>query len=209
MAETLENLCAWASDFPEWALCPLLFVLAIVQYVFPPIPSDTLLVALGMLVSAKVFDPFFGFLSYSLGAVIGALALYEVCFIFGDKVRKIGFINNLIDENRLQKARSRIEKFGGAYYFILRFVPSMQCITIIVMGFLKIKRINARIYIGSVTFAACIIYYLLGLFLGSNIPRLVKILDALGIIGWILLAAVIISVIFIVIIRRLNKRENK
>ncbi len=76
MEQILNDTLAFFSGFPEWALCLVLFALAILQYIFPPVPSDTLLVALGILVSQKVFNPFFGFFSYVAGAVAGAAALF-------------------------------------------------------------------------------------------------------------------------------------
>ncbi len=210
MEQTLSEILAWFSGFPEWALCLILFGLALVQYIFPPVPSDTLLVALGILVSQGVFHQFFGIAFYSAGAIIGALALFYLTYFLGDKVRKIKLINKLIDENTYEKSKKVIEKYGGASYFILRFVPSMQCITIIVMGLTKMKKRKACVYITLVTVFACAVYYLLGLLLGSNIPFLLRILDALGTIGKVLLCIIIIIVVILVIIlKRKTGTEDK
>lgn len=208
MEQTLTDILAWFSGFPEWALCLILFGLAIVQYIFPPVPSDTLLVALGVLVSQGVFHKFFGIASYAAGAVLGALALFYVTYLLGDRVRKIKIINQLIDEKTYEKSKSVIERFGGASYFILRFIPSMQCITIIVMGLTKMKKSRAYFYIPCVTVFACAVYYLLGLLLGSNIPFLVRILDALGTVGKILLVLLIIAVVIGVIIYKRKNSKN-
>lgn len=208
MEQTLTEFINWFSSFPEWALCPMLFGLALVQYIFPPVPSDTLLVALGMLVSQGAFNIFFGFASYSLGAVIGAVALFLIAYRLGDRVRKIKIINRLIDEKTYEKAKNNIDKYGGASYFILRFIPSMQVITIIVMGLAKIRKKKAYFYLSAVTVLACAVYYLIGVLLGANIPMLLRVLDALGTFGKILLIALIAVIIAAVVIVKLRKKQT-
>ena len=84
----------------------------------------------------------------------------------------------------------------------------MQCITIIVMGLTKMKKSRAYFYIPCVTVFACAVYYLLGLLLGSNIPFLVRILDALGTVGKILLVLLIIAVVIGVIIYKRKNSKN-
>ena len=210
MEQTLDSILTWFSGFPEWALCLILFGLALVQYIFPPVPSDTLLVALGILVSQGVFHNFLGFTAYSIGAVIGAMGLFSVAFVLGDRVRKIKLINNLIDDKTYEKAKRVIEKYGGGSYFLLRFIPSMQCITIIVMGLMKVKKRRAAFYLSCVTVLACAVYYLLGFLLGSNIPMLLRVLDALGTVGKVLLIALIAAIITAIIIFKLkNKSKSK
>ena len=208
MAETLEQIYEWCAGFPEWGLCPLLFLLALLQYVFPPVPSDTLLVALGMLVSGNVFHLLYGFLSYTAGSVIGGIVLFEVCFLLGDKVRKIGFFRQHFDEKSLEKARRRIRSYGGAYYLVLRFVPSMQCVTVIVMGLLKCDRLRSRVQIGTVSVIACAVFYFLGLLLGQNLPKLVRILDALGTAGKAILILMLSAAVLIFVIQKITKRNN-
>lgn len=209
MEQTLSQLLSWASGFPEWLLCIILFALAILQYVFPPVPSDTLLVALGILVSQHVFHDFLGFTAYSIGAVAGALGLFTITYMLGDRVRKIKFINNLIDEKTQAKARNVIEKYGCGSYFLLRFIPSMQCITIIVIGLAKIKKSKAHFFITCVTVFACAVYYLLGLLLGSNISYLLSVLSAIGTAGKVLLAILIAAAVITVIIVKLKNKKNK
>lgn len=208
MEQTLTDFINWFSTFPEWALCPILFGLALVQYIFPPVPSDTLLVALGILVSQGVFNSILGFTSYSLGAVLGAAALFTVAYKLGDRVRKIKIINRLIDEKTYEKARKTIDKYGGGSYFLLRFVPSMQCISIIVMGLAKIRKRKAYFYVSCVTVLACAVYYLIGVVLGANIPMILRVLDAMGTFGKILLVALIAVIVAAIVIYKLRKKQT-
>ena len=210
MEQALNDALSFFSGFPEWALCLVLFALAILQYIFPPVPSDTLLVALGILVSQSVFHPVFGFLSYVVGAAAGAAGLFFLTYFLGDKVRKIKFVNAHINENTHDRAKKIIEKYGGASYFILRFVPSMQCITIIVMGLIKTEKKKSLFWIISVTVFACLVYYLLGILLGSNIPKLIDILETLGAAGWMILAAIVAAAVtgFIIYKIRSNRKNG-
>ncbi len=209
MEQALSDIIAFFSGFPEWSLCLLLIALALLQYVFPPVPSDTLLVALGILVSQGVFHHIYGFVSYAAGAVAGALGLFYLSYFLGDKVRNIKFVKVHISEKSFEKAHKVIGKYGGASYFILRFVPSMQCITIIVMGLSKTEKKKSVIYISAVTVFACLVYYLLGYLLGSNIPKLLSVLDALGTAGWIILAAAAVAALAGFIIYKIaSNRKN-
>ena len=209
MEEKLAEILAWFSGFPEWALCLLLFALAVLQYIFPPVPSDTLLVALGILVSQGVFNGFFGFSCYVIGAVAGAFGLFLLTYYLGDKVRKIKFVAAHINEKGHDKAKRILEKYGGASYFVLRFVPSMQCITIIVMGLMKTEKKKSLFWIAAVTVFACLVYYLLGIFLGSNIPRLIEILGALGAAGWIILAVIAVAAVTGFIIYKIRSNRDR
>ena len=207
MEQELETLIEFCQRFPEWLLCLIMVGMAILQYIFPPVPSDTLLVALGVLVSNRAVGPFASFFSYCVGAVVGAYGLFELCWFLRDKAKRLTLLRSQIDEEKIEQARTRLRKYGGISYFFLRFVPSMQCITIITMGLARLERRRAYFFIGTVTVFACTAYYLLGVFLGQNIGVIIKAMTAMGAIGWVLLGAIVAAAVTAVIIYKIKKKK--
>lgn len=209
MEETLNSLTEYLSSMPILAVCAVLFGLALLQYVFPPVPSDTLLVAMGVMAYTRAFGGIEIFSAYTLGSILGAVGLYELCYLLGDKVRKIGFIKKLINDADLEKARVKLAKYGGISYFFLRFVPSMQCVTIISFGLTKIKRGAAYFCLITVGILSCAAYFFIGYFLGGNLKELSAILEDIGIAGWIILSVIIAAAVSALIVINIKKNKKK
>ena len=209
MEETLNKITEYIDIVPPIAICAIMFFMAVLQYFFPPVPSDTLLVAIGIISSSDIFLGLQMFIAYALGAIAGSCALYELCLILDEKAKKLKFVQNMIEGKNLDTAQEKLAKYGGISFFILRFVPTMQVITIVAFGISKVHRKRVYTILIAVGLLGSFVYSVIGFLLGDNLPLIDKLMNEMGTFGWILLAAIIIVLLTAYTIRKLKNRKNK
>ena len=81
----LSDLTNWAKDFVESAGYLGVFLMIVLENVFPPIPSEAILPLAGFLAGEGRFWLPAVILAATLGAVVGALILYYLAYAFGDQ----------------------------------------------------------------------------------------------------------------------------
>ncbi len=207
MEETLTKITDLIDTIHPIITCAVMFFMAVLQYFFPPVPSDTLLVAIGVVSSSNFFLGLQMFLAYTLGAIVGSAALYEICLILGEKAKKLKFVQSMTEGKNLETAQKRLKKYGGISFFILRFVPTMQVITIVAFGISKIHRKSVYTILVAVGILGSLAYALIGFFLGDNLPLIDRLMNELGVFGWILLAIIASAIIIFYIISKIKNSK--
>ncbi|MBQ2916486.1 MAG: VTT domain-containing protein [Clostridia bacterium] len=209
MEETLSRITELIDIIHPIIVCAVMFFMAVLQYFFPPVPSDTLLVAIGVISSSDIFLGLQMFIAYALGAMVGSCALYELCLFLGEKAKKLKFVQSMIEGKNLDNAQEKLAKYGGISFFILRFVPTMQVITIVAFGISKVHRKRVYTILIAVGFLGSFVYSLIGYLLGDNLPLIDKLMSEMGAFGWILLGIIVIVIASIYIIYKLKNKKNK
>lgn len=209
MEETLNRITELIDIIHPIIVCAVMFFMAVLQYFFPPVPSDTLLVAIGVISSSDIFLGLQMFISYALGAMVGSCALYELCLFLGEKAKKLKFVQSMIEGKNLDNAQEKLAKYGGISFFILRFVPTMQVITIVAFGISKVHRKRVYTILIAVGFLGSFVYALIGYLLGDNLPLIDKLMSEMGAFGWILLGIIAVVIASIYIIYKLKNKKNK
>lgn len=208
MEETLNRITELIDTIHPLIVCAVMFFMAVLQYFFPPVPSDTLLVAIGIVASSNIFLGLQMFIAYALGAIVGSCALYELCLFLGDKVKKLKFVQNMIEGKNLDNAQEKLAKYGGISFFILRFVPTMQVVTIIAFGLAKVRRERVHIILIAVGFLGSLSFTAIGFLLGDNLPLIDKLIEEMGTFGWILLGAIVFIALIAYIYCKLKNRKK-
>ena len=209
MAEALSKTTELIDTIHPIIVCAVMFFMAVLQYFFPPVPSDTLLVAIGVISSSSLFLGLNMFFSYALGAIVGSCALYEVCLFLGEKAKNLKFIKAMIEGENLDSANEKLTKYGGISFFILRFIPTMQVVTIIAFGLTKLNRKTVYAILISVGFLGSFCYSLIGFLLGDNLPLIEKLMNELGVLGWIILSVLVLIAIAVYVIYKIKNRKIK
>ncbi|MBE6890441.1 MAG: hypothetical protein E7481_00285 [Ruminococcaceae bacterium] len=209
MEETLSRITELIDIIHPIIVCAVMFFMAVLQYFFPPVPSDTLLVAIGVISSSDIFLGLQMFIAYALGAMVGSCALYELCLFLGEKAKKLKFVQSMIEGKNLDNAQEKLAKYGGISFFILRFVPTMQVITIVAFGISKVHRKRVYTILIAVGFLGSFVYALIGYLLGDNLPLIDKLMSEMGAFGWILLGIIAIVIASIYIMYKLKNKKNK
>ncbi len=209
MEETLSRIAELIDTIHPLIVCTVMLLMAVLQYFFPPVPSDTLLIAIGVIASSDFFLGLQMFIAYAIGAIVGSGALYELCLFLGDKVKKLKFVQGMIEGKNLDTAQEKLAKYGGISFFILRFIPTMQVVTIIAFGLAKVRRERVHAILIAVGFLGSLSFAAIGFLLGDNLPLIDKLISEMGMLGWILFGLIAAAIIVIYIIYKIKNRKTK
>lgn len=149
MSSLLGDLAGWATDVIESLGYVGLAMIIALENVFPPIPSEAVLPLAGFLTGQGRMNYFGAVLAATLGAVVGALALYGIGYWFGDTrlrwlARKYGRILG-VSESDLDKANGWFDKHQGKAVLFCRVVPIVRSLISIPAG---IRRMPLLPFVG-------------------------------------------------------------
>ena len=182
-----------------------LFFFSYIENVFPPSPSDLVVVVGGSLISTGVISFIPTLIITSTGSVLGFLTLYYIGKQLDRKLVRTGKIK-WISIEALDKAESWFNKYG--YYVILanRFMPGTRSVISFFAGVseLKIKKTVLYASISALAWNVIIIY--LGVVFGDNVPLIDSYLSTYSNI--VIIATVVIAIIFIVRYLFLRKKKK-
>ena len=138
----MQSLLGWFAGLPVAVLYPALALLAALENVFPPLPTDTV-VALGTwLASRGNGSALLAFLGTWVGNVAGAVAMYVVGRRHGAGWihRRFPSLSNARGEQRLRQLYSR---YGIPALVASRFIPGVRALVPPFAGALKVPAPSA------------------------------------------------------------------
>ncbi len=180
----LSDLTTWAKDFVESAGYVGVFLMVVLENVFPPIPSEAILPLAGFLAGEGRFWLPAVILAATMGAVAGALILYYAAYWFGEArlrwlIRKYGkwFA---VSERDLDSANVWFDHHGYKAVFLCRMVPIVRSLVSLPAGLRRMNLVPFIAYtaIGSGLWNSLLI--VAGWWLGDNwedVSHLVDYLD--------------------------------
>lgn len=190
-----EDILSSISDFsPLWIYISLLFF-SFIENIFPPSPSDLVVVVGGSLVGAGAINFLPTLLITSFGSVAGFMTLYFLGSQLDRKVISSGKLK-FISLDALQKAEAWFNKYGYWVILINRFLPGTRSVISFFAGVseLKIKRTLILAAVSSIAWNFIIIY--LGILFSDNISTVDKYLSMYSNI--ILIISGVVIIIFII-----------
>ena len=185
------------------------FFLILIENVFPPIPSEVILLFSGFFSSYTSLSVFYMILASTLGSFLGAIILYYIGKIFNkERLKKIvnGRLGKILflKENDIDKADEWFDNKGNKSVFFCRFVPIVRSLISIPAGMSEMPMGKFIIYTicGSMIWDTVLIC--LGYRLGSNWEYVLTILDKYQII-----VIVILVIIFGCVIIKFYRKKRK
>lgn len=118
------------------------FLLILIENIFPPIPSEVILLFGGFMVGSFNLNMIFMIIASTLGSLVGAIILYYVGYILNKDVLKkitkgkIGKILKLKEED-IDSADKWFLNKGKNSVFLCRFVPIVRSLISIPAGMSK------------------------------------------------------------------------
>ena len=129
----LENIIERLSGVPLVVLYPTLGVLAAVENVFPPLPTDAV-VAFGSFLAARgQGNPWATFFITWLSNVAGAAGMYWAGRKYGRSVLTRGYARWIGPEAEVRLERS-YRRYGIPSLFVSRFLPAVRAVVPIFAG---------------------------------------------------------------------------
>jgi len=133
----LENFIERLSGVPLGVLYPTLGLLAAVENIFPPLPTDAV-VAFGSFLAARgQGNPWATFLVTWLSNVAGAAGMYWAGRKYGRSVLTKGFAKWIGPDAEIRLERS-YGKYGLAALFVSRFLPAVRAVVPVFAGAAKL-----------------------------------------------------------------------
>lgn len=180
--ELIELADGWIQNLGQWGYLVLVFA-ALVEYIFPPFPGDSLLALGGVWVwrtsqswlgalAAVTFGNALGIgLQYYIGRVLARAQGSES----GWMARKLMALG--LSEERIAAIRERVRKHGTALLLINRFLPSLRALVFLAAGAsgLPLKKTMGWGLLGSLAWSAFILS--IGAWVGGNAELMLRLLE--------------------------------
>lgn len=186
------------------------FFLIAVENIFPPIPSEVILLFGGFMTTMSKMNIIGVIIASTLGSVVGGLILYYIGKILNkERLKKIvrGKIGKILrlKEKDIDKADVWFDTKGNKTVFFCRFIPILRSLISIPAGMSEMKMSKFLLYttIGSAIWNT--VLTIAGSIVGENWESIVDIMDKYSHIT--LLILIIIFIIITVIYFKKRKKE--
>lgn len=188
------------------------FLLIAIENIFPPIPSEVILLFSGFITINTKLNIFYMILFSLLGSLLGAIILYFIGRLINkDRIKqllstRIGKTLKLTNDD-IDKADDWFNKKGNKAVFICRFIPVVRSLISIPAGMNKMNMVKFIVYtiLGSLIWNIVLLF--LGYKVGENWTDIAAIIDKYSLL--VLIILILTLVIFIIMLfYRKNKKAN-
>ena len=187
------------------------FLLIAIENVFPPIPSEVILLFGGFMTTFSDMNIVGVIIASSLGSILGAIILYYIGKLLNkDRLKKIitskpGKLLRLKPED-IDKADEWFDTKGNKTVFFCRFVPIIRSLISIPAGMSEMPMKKFLLYTaaGSLIWNAALT--IAGSIVGENWTSIVDIMDQYSHI--ILILLIILFIIAVIIFYKKRKKSN-
>ncbi len=200
-----QDIIDFVRSLPWYSIILFAMFITFLENVFPPSPSDTLLIFCGSLISLGVVD----YTSLLISSTVGSTAGFLMMFFLGRKYgvdaiesKKFKFIS----EKKIYKAQKWFRRYGYSIIFINRFLSGTRAVISFVAGISKMK-ISKTWFLaagGALLWNSLLIW--LGMFFGENWHLADKYISRYG---YVIFALIIIAAVIYFIYRRKKKKSRQ
>ena len=187
-------------------------LLIMVENVFPPIPSEVILLFGGFMTTYTKLSILGMVVASTLGSLFGAIILYYIGKIFNkDRLKKIisGKLGKILrlKVSDIDNADNWFDNKGNKTVFFCRFVPLIRSLISIPAGMSDMPMFKFLLYtlFGSLIWNTVLI--IVGSVVGENWTKIVGILDTYSHIVVIILFIIVVIGIYFFYRKRSNKKN--
>jgi membrane protein DedA with SNARE-associated domain len=146
----LNDLAGWVQDVIEQLGAVGVALLVILENVFPPIPSEIVLPFAGFVAWRGDGSVPVMILAATIGAVVGALVLYAIAAVIGDR-RLAAFIERFgrwfgVKPSDLARAEAWFDRHAVAAVLLGRCVPLIRSVVSVPAGFRRMRLLPFIVY---------------------------------------------------------------
>jgi membrane protein DedA with SNARE-associated domain len=192
--ESVESFVAWIQGLPPVGLLLLVFFIAYIENIFPPSPSDVLLVMVGALTGRGAFGLLPALIAATAGGTLGFLTAYAAGRYFEQHLIE-GRWSRFLPVSAIYQVESLFRRYGYGVILANRFLAGTRAA---VSFFAGMSRMNLGVTtilcaVGSAIWNAILLY--IGLAFASNWRRGVEYLRIYSKVATII--ALVAIVVFI------------
>ena len=188
------------------------FLLIMIENVFPPIPSEVILLFGGFMTTYTKLSIFGMIVASTLGSLFGAIILYSIGKIFNkDRLKKLisGKLGKILrlKVSDIDNADSWFDNKGNKTVFFCRFIPLVRSLISIPAGMSEMPMVKFLLYtlFGSLIWNTVLV--IVGSVVGENWTKIVGILDTYSHIVVIILFIIFVVGVYFFYRNRSNKKN--
>lgn len=200
----LEEILVLISSLDATWIYLLLFFFAFIENVFPPSPSDVVIVVGASLIATTSIEFIPVLFITSVGSAIGFILMYYVGYFLSEKVLRSGKLK-FVSQDALNKTDEWFSKYGYWIILVNRFLPGTRSVISFFSGVHELHVGKTFIFALISAFVWNIIIIYLGMTLGNNVELIdyyLKTYSNIG-IGITILAGIIFGIRYF-----LKKKKN-
>lgn len=200
----MEAILHSLQGLPPIGVYAALWLVCFIENVFPPSPSDLLMLFIATLIGFGTIDFLPAVAVATAGSVMGFIAAFYLGQTYGRRLMEWGKLPFLTPES-LKKVEAWFAKYGYWVIIANRFLAGTRAVISFSAGIARLQPLRTTILCAISALAWNVGVIWLGSFLGSNWQYGEEILRRYGIVVTILLAAI---VLFVVVRKVLQKRKE-
>ena len=183
------------SNLEPFLIYVILFLFAFTENIFPPSPSDVIVVVGATLIATTTLEFIPVLLITSIGSSLGFMLMYFMGKIFGEKIIRSGKLKFITQEG-LSNTDIWFNKWGYKLIIANRFLPGTRSVISFFAGVYELEIIKTFVFSTISAFAWNILIIELGIFLGNNVETIDYYLSTYSLVGTII--AIIVAVYIVV-----------
>ncbi len=190
----VEQLITWLQQLSPLGILAIIFFFAFIENVFPPSPSDVLLVFGGTLIGLGTIDFTSMLVVATLGSTLGFMTAYGLGRYFNERLLH-GSVSRYLPVNAIAQVSIWFQRYGYGVIVVNRFLTGTRAVISVFAG---ISKMNFAMTTMLSAVSAAIWNFLL-LYLGRSFGKNWRsVMDYLSVYGKIITVLVVILVLFFV-----------
>ena len=123
----MEQGIFWLQQAPPWGVLLLMFLIAYIENIFPPAPSDMLLVFAGTMIGFGAVDFSQALAAATIGSTTGFMTAYLLGRYFEGHIVE-GRVGRYLPTGAIQKVEGLFRRFGYGVIVANRFLAGTRAI---------------------------------------------------------------------------------
>lgn len=193
--DLVEKTILWLQQLSPLGVLTAIFLISYIENIFPPSPSDVLLVFAGTLIGIGTVGFFPSLTIATLGSVLGFMTAYAAGRYFEKEVIE-GRFSRLLPVDMISKVEAMFRKYGYGVIVVNRFLAGTRAIISFFAGMSRLKFVPTTFLCAISAAVWNTLLLLLGKSLGGNWREAGKYLATYSTLVTIVIVA--IAVFFIV-----------
>lgn len=172
MNQFVTSITGTLQQFPAWGVALFCFLSACIQQIFPPYPSEVLLLALGALTGRGVLWGPAAIVPYAAGTVVSSLALFWLSRRLGHAVLANRYVLRVFPRRSQRHAAVYVRRYGPAALALCKFLPGVNTVCIVVGGAMGLSGPAPALAIVLAGIVENAVYFIAGCVIGDNAAAL-------------------------------------
>lgn len=173
--EWIERFITMLQQTPPLGVLGLMFLIAYIENIFPPSPSDVLLVFCGTLIGVGTVGFFPSLLASTLGSMLGFMTAYGAGRYFEQHIVE-GRFSRYLPMNAIAQVERWFQRFGYGVIVANRFLAGTRAVVSFFAGMSRMNFVvtTALCTVSAAAWNALLLY--LGMAFGGNWRRVIEYL---------------------------------